>query len=150
MARFSVLSHETKALFWRAPGRAQNLVDSHCCHNRREGREARGICEVQAGSPRVRGSQVGGVPAWVAVARNRTTHEGACAVQILSRFAAAALNQTSGAFVVGLAAIAEAPASHARQAAQVKVSRLWDADRQSPEVLAWIMEQGTLMREPEC
>lgn len=42
MARFSVLSHETKALFWRAPGQAQNLVDSHCCHNRREGREARG------------------------------------------------------------------------------------------------------------
>lgn len=51
---------------------------------------------------------------------------------------------------MGLAAIAEAPASQARQAAQAKVSRLWDADRQNPEVLTWIMEQGTLMREAEC
>lgn len=66
MARFSVLSHETKALFWRAPGQAQNMVDSHCCHNHHEGREAKGMYQVQAGSPRVRGSQVGGVPAQVA------------------------------------------------------------------------------------
>lgn len=90
-------------------------------------------------------------PGSLAVARNRTTHEGhAPYATIPSRLAAAALNQTSGAFVVGLAAIAEAPASQARQAAQVKVSRLWDADRQNQEVLTWIVEQGTLMREPEC
>lgn len=40
-----------------------------------------------------------------------------------NRFAATALNQTSGAFFVGLDVIAEAPASQARQATQVKVSQ---------------------------
>lgn len=77
---------------------------------------------AQAGSPHVHGSQVGGVPAQVAVVRNRTTH-GGMRRSNPNRFAATALNQTSGAFGVGLDAIAEAPASQACQAAQVMVSQ---------------------------
>lgn len=62
------------------------------------------------------------MPAQVPVVRNRTTH-GGMRRSNPNRFAATALNQTSGAFDVGLDVIAEVPASQAGQAGQVKVSQ---------------------------
>lgn len=76
---------------------------------------------VQAGPPRVHGAQVGGRTGLGGCGQETRTTRGG--IRRSSRFAVTALNQASGAFGVGLAVIAEAPASQARQVAQVKASR---------------------------
>lgn len=135
MARFSVLSHETKALFWGATGRADLADPQQCVAVARKTalwRAPVGVC-----TPGPEGLHADS--SWLMVRRSASCRlhsqelvaRGGRASSSPNRFAATALNQTSGAFDVGLAAIAEAPSSQAGQAAQVKVSQPWEQTARS-------------------
>lgn len=67
MARFSVLSHETKSLFWESPRKWQSLVDSHHCHNRHEDGHLSGLR-----------SSPGRLSVWPWFAGRRRTGPGSC------------------------------------------------------------------------
>lgn len=131
--------------FGELPGREQGLDDSHHCRHRHEDRGARGTFQrrrvAQGGSPRVHGSQVGGVPAQVAVVRNRTTH-GGMRRSNPNPFAATALNQTSGVFCVGLDTIAEAPASQLPTHARLLKSRYRGLEMQTARVQKSNLDYG--------